>query len=46
MSNSASPGFVQYIDRDNGLGESDTFDDLLFYKSLPAFVALYSGSLC
>jgi hypothetical protein len=37
---------VPYIDRDPSLTEADGFDDLLFYKSLPTFVALYSASVC
>lgn len=46
VTTTSSPEFATYIDRDWTIVEPDTFDDFPFYKSVPAFTAIYAGTMC
>ncbi len=47
-STAAGSNFGSYIDRDArpALPDSDGYDDMVFYRSLSTFIALYAGGLC
>ncbi|HQS31400.1 MAG TPA: prepilin-type N-terminal cleavage/methylation domain-containing protein [Polaromonas sp.] len=42
----ATASFGNYVDRDTASVGADGYDDLVFYRSLSTFVALYAGGLC